>query len=102
MVTDVVVSSPRWSVSEWTEFSRYIQSNAERLPAATRAGLLRVSASAPEPFRSDLLRMLGAPDASTAADLLDTLRAHADRCVGMAANMIGSAKRIRSSAFRER
>ena len=44
----------------------------------------------------------GPADASTAADLLDTLRAHADRCVGMAANMIGSAKRIRSSAFRER
>ena len=36
----------------------------------------------------------GPADASIAADLLDTLRAHADGCVGMAANMIGSAKRI--------
>ena len=27
-------------------------------------------------------------------DLLDTLRAHLDRCVGMAANMIGEKKRI--------
>ena len=27
-------------------------------------------------------------------DLLDTLEAHRDRCVGMAANMIGRAKRI--------
>ena len=29
-----------------------------------------------------------------AADLLETLEAHADGCVGMAANMIGVAKRI--------
>ena len=36
----------------------------------------------------------GPADAPVAADLLDTLRAHADGCVGMAANMIGSAKRI--------
>ena len=36
----------------------------------------------------------GPEDAPIAADLLDTLRAHADGCVGMAANMIGSAKRI--------
>ena len=36
----------------------------------------------------------GLADAPIAADLLDTLRAHADGCVGMAANMIGSAKRI--------
>ncbi|MEG1985432.1 MAG: peptide deformylase [Oscillospiraceae bacterium] len=35
-----------------------------------------------------------AEDLSTAADLLDTLKAHADGCVGMAANMIGIAKRI--------
>lgn len=33
-------------------------------------------------------------DIPTAADLLDTLRAHRDGCVGMAANMIGKAKRI--------
>lgn len=33
-------------------------------------------------------------DAETARDLLDTLRANADRCVGMAANMIGVSKRI--------
>ncbi len=33
-------------------------------------------------------------DLPAAADLLDTLRAHLDGCVGMAANMIGLRKRI--------
>ena len=33
-------------------------------------------------------------DLPTAHDLLDTLAAHKDGCVGMAANMIGAAKRI--------
>ena len=33
-------------------------------------------------------------DAPVARDLLDTLTAHADGCVGMAANMIGVNKRI--------
>ena len=33
-------------------------------------------------------------DASVADDLIDTLAANADGCVGMAANMIGVAKRI--------
>ena len=33
-------------------------------------------------------------DVSVAQDLLDTLAAHLDGCVGMAANMIGVAKRI--------
>ena len=33
-------------------------------------------------------------DLQTAQDLLDTLRANFDRCVGMAANMIGVAKMI--------
>ena len=33
-------------------------------------------------------------DIRTAADLQDTLRANLDRCVGMAANMIGERKRI--------
>ena len=33
-------------------------------------------------------------DAPIARDLLETLTAHADRCVGMAANMIGEAKCI--------
>ncbi len=33
-------------------------------------------------------------DIETARDLLDTLIAHKENCVGMAANMIGSAKRI--------
>ena len=33
-------------------------------------------------------------DLLTAQDLLDTLRAHKDSCVGMAANMIGVRKRI--------
>ena len=35
-----------------------------------------------------------AADLQTARDLLDTLAAHADECVGMAANMIGVRKRI--------
>ena len=35
-----------------------------------------------------------AADISVAQDLLDTLRANAQRCVGMAANMIGVKKRI--------
>ncbi len=35
-----------------------------------------------------------AADLSAAQDLLDTLAAHADTCVGMAANMIGITKRI--------
>ena len=33
-------------------------------------------------------------DLAAARDLLDTLKAHADGCVGMAANMIGVNKRI--------
>lgn len=33
-------------------------------------------------------------DGKIALDLLDTLRAHLDHCVGMAANMIGVRKRI--------
>ena len=33
-------------------------------------------------------------DLPVAEDLLDTLRAHADGCVGMAANMIGVTRRI--------
>ena len=33
-------------------------------------------------------------DADVARDLLETLTAHADGCVGMAANMIGVSKRI--------
>lgn len=33
-------------------------------------------------------------DIQTATDLLETLEAHKDGCVGMAANMIGTAKRI--------
>ena len=35
-----------------------------------------------------------ADDLATAQDLLDTLTAHKDGCVGMAANMIGANKRI--------
>lgn len=35
-----------------------------------------------------------AEDVSVAEDLLETLQAHKDGCVGMAANMIGIAKRI--------
>ena len=36
----------------------------------------------------------GAEDLPTARDLLDTLAAHRETCVGMAANMIGVCKRI--------
>ena len=36
----------------------------------------------------------GKEDLETAQDLLDTLLAHRDSCVGMAANMIGVCKRI--------
>lgn len=36
----------------------------------------------------------GPEDAAVGQDLLDTLAAHADSCVGMAANMIGQRKRI--------
>ena len=36
----------------------------------------------------------GKEDLETARDLLDTLNAHRDACVGMAANMIGVCKRI--------
>lgn len=35
-----------------------------------------------------------ADDAGVAQDLLDTLAAHADECVGLAGNMIGALKRI--------
>ncbi len=35
-----------------------------------------------------------ASDLQTAQDLLDTLKAHAEDCVGLAANMIGVSKRI--------
>lgn len=35
-----------------------------------------------------------AGDVGVAEDLIDTLRANADRCVGMAANMIGIRKRV--------
>ncbi len=35
-----------------------------------------------------------AADLPVAADLLDTLKSHADSCVGMAANMIGESKCI--------
>lgn len=39
-------------------------------------------------------RAAGAEDLDTARDLLDTLSAHKDSCVGMAANMIGVYKNI--------
>ncbi|MEG0091311.1 MAG: peptide deformylase [Oscillospiraceae bacterium] len=46
----------------------------------------------------DFLRQPSMPatakDLSLAQDLLDTLSANADRCVGLAANMIGVSKRI--------
>lgn len=47
-----------------------------------------------EGFLSQKAEAAGAEDLGTAQDLLDTLIAHKDGCVGMAANMIGVRKRI--------
>lgn len=45
-------------------------------------------------FLSQKSTEAAAADLSIAEDLVDTLRANLDRCVGMAANMIGRRKRI--------
>ena len=45
-------------------------------------------------FLSQKSEAATADDLGIAQDLLDTLAAHRDGCVGMAANMIGRAKRI--------
>ena len=45
-------------------------------------------------FLSQKAEPATADDLSVAQDLLDTLAAHKDGCVGMAANMIGISKRI--------
>ena len=45
-------------------------------------------------FLAGQSRPASAEDLPTARDLLDTLLAHQDHCVGMAANMIGVQKRI--------
>ena len=47
-----------------------------------------------EAFLAQKAGTASADDLGTAQDLLDTLRAHKDGCVGMAANMIGVNKRI--------
>ena len=47
-----------------------------------------------ETFLSQKAAPATADDLATAQDLLDTLTAHKDGCVGMAANMIGVNKRI--------
>jgi len=47
-----------------------------------------------EAFLSQRAEPAGPEDLAVAQDLLDTLAAHRDRCVGMAANMIGVNKRI--------
>lgn len=53
-----------------------------------------------QPIMRDPLFLARPSEAATAADLpvardlLDTLRAHRDGCVGMAANMIGVSRRI--------
>ena len=47
-----------------------------------------------EPFPPQKPAPATADDLATAQDLLDTLTAHKDGCVGMAANMIGVNKRI--------
>ena len=45
-------------------------------------------------FLSQKSRLATQEDLPVAQDLLDTLKAHRDGCVGMAANMIGVSKRI--------
>ena len=47
-----------------------------------------------EAFLAQKAEPATADDFSVAQDLLDTLAAHKDGCVGMAANMIGVNKRI--------
>ena len=47
-----------------------------------------------ETFLSQKAAPATADDLATAQDLLDTLTAHKDGCVGMAANMIGVNKRV--------
>ena len=47
-----------------------------------------------EVFLAQKAEAATADDLNTAQDLLDTLIAHKDGCVGMAANMIGVARRI--------
>ena len=47
-----------------------------------------------ESFLAQKAEPAAAVDLGTAQDLLDTLSAHRDGCVGMAANMIGVNKRI--------
>lgn len=47
-----------------------------------------------ETFLAQKAAPAGPEDLGTARDLLDTLEANRDRCVGMAANMIGVCKRI--------
>lgn len=47
-----------------------------------------------EAFLAQKAETAAADDLGTAQDLLDTLAAHKDGCVGMAANMIGVNKRI--------
>ena len=47
-----------------------------------------------ESFLAQKAEPAAADDLSTAQDLLDTLSAHRDGCIGMAANMIGVNKRI--------
>ena len=47
-----------------------------------------------ETFLSQKAAPAALDDLATAQDLLDTLTAHKDGCVGMAANMIGVCKRI--------
>ena len=53
-----------------------------------------------EAFLAQPSQTADAGDLEAARDLLDTLAAHRDGCVGMAANMIGVAKRI--IAFEDR
>ena len=47
-----------------------------------------------EAFLSQISEQATNEDISVAIDLVDTLKAHAHHCVGLAANMIGVAKRI--------
>ena len=51
-----------------------------------------------ETFLAQKAEAATADDLNTAQDLLDTLIAHKDGCVGMAANMIGVNKRAAGAA----
>ena len=89
----------RRGISFSPEFSRLFTKSAE-CAILTITNLITGAFIVIKPIIRDVffLSQKSAPavpdDLSVAADLRDTLTANAERCVGMAANMIGVAKRI--------